>query len=311
MTEKEKPLVSIAMCTYNGELFLRQQMDSLLAQDYPNHEIIITDDCSSDTTFQILKEYQAEHPHIRAIQNETNLGFVKNFEKSISLCSGDFVALCDQDDIWFPDKLSTLFNHIGDANLIYSDIQLVDADREEIDRSFPSCNRLEGRCHMGMLFANCVTGHACLIKREVLQEALPFPEEITLHDHWIAFVAAAMGGIKAHPAALSLYRHIAGNAVLRNKKKKRRKHSKARKLKRKYSERAAFLKCAEQSAGLTPEERQLIQEIRQAYSNYPRCLKNTPLCKILKMHPDILLPLYRNREKRLKKLSRGFWGELL
>jgi len=101
-------LASIAMCTYNGEKYLREQLDSLVAQDYPNLEIVIVDDCSTDSTPQLLEEYAGQHPNFTIHQNEQNMGFRRNFEKALKLCSGEIISLCDQDDIWFPNKISAL-----------------------------------------------------------------------------------------------------------------------------------------------------------------------------------------------------------
>ena len=93
-------MISIAMATYNGEKFLRYMLDSILSQTYQDIELIICDDNSSDSTCLILKEYEKNNSRIKLYFNESNLGFIKNFEKAISLCSGDYIALSDQDDIW-------------------------------------------------------------------------------------------------------------------------------------------------------------------------------------------------------------------
>ena len=87
-------LVSIALCTYNGEAYIKEQLDSLIDQTYPNCEIIIVDDCSKDGTVGILKQYADKYPQIKLHINGENLGYTKNFEKAINLCNGDYVALC-------------------------------------------------------------------------------------------------------------------------------------------------------------------------------------------------------------------------
>src|SRR5690554_6867365 len=106
MTSEPQPLVSIVLCTYNGERFLREQLDSLVRQDYPNLEIIALDDDSSDLSYEILKEYEHRFDFITAIKNPENMGYLRNFEKGISLCHGDYIAMSDQDDIWHTDKIS-------------------------------------------------------------------------------------------------------------------------------------------------------------------------------------------------------------
>ena len=106
MLQKENiPLVSIALCIYNGERFLKEQLETLVNQTYKNIEIVAVDDCSTDSSVLILETYKAKYPFINIHRNARNLGYVKNFEKAISLCKGDFIALSDQDDIWDPDKI--------------------------------------------------------------------------------------------------------------------------------------------------------------------------------------------------------------
>ena len=100
----QNKLVSIAMATYNGEKYLKEQLDSIYAQTYKDIEVIVCDDCSSDKTVEILDEYKEKYG-LKYYINEKNLGFKKNFEKAISLCSGDFIALADQDDIWIENKI--------------------------------------------------------------------------------------------------------------------------------------------------------------------------------------------------------------
>ncbi len=92
-------LVSIALPTYNGEAFLSKQIDSLLSQNYNNLELIIVDDCSTDGTIEVLNQYKP-NAVVKIFQNERRLGVIKNFEKAISLCAGEFISLSDQDDIW-------------------------------------------------------------------------------------------------------------------------------------------------------------------------------------------------------------------
>src|SRR4051812_17962871 len=98
-------LVSVAMATYNGARYVAEQLDSILQQTYSLIEIVVVDDGSKDETVEIIKEYQAQHPCIRLYQNEINIGVNKTFEKAISYCSGEYIALSDQDDIWMPEKV--------------------------------------------------------------------------------------------------------------------------------------------------------------------------------------------------------------
>ena len=212
------PLVSIALCTWNGEAYLRQQLDSLLGQDYPNLEIMALDDASSDATFRILSEYAASHPCIRVRRNPENLGLVRNFEECLRLCSGEFIALCDQDDVWLPHKISTLVAAIGDGPLVYSRVRVMDGDGRPVEMDFPKRKMLQGRCPLALMLTNFVTGHASLLRKSLLDAALPIPDGV-LHDHWLAFVAAGTGcGLRRVDEVLSFYRLHGGNQVLGSKR---------------------------------------------------------------------------------------------
>ncbi len=109
-------LISIAMATYNGEKYLKDQLDSIYNQTYKNIEVIVTDDCSIDKIVEILEQYARFHG-LKYTVNEENLGFVK----VISLCGGEYIALADQDDIWEKNKIEILVNEIGSNLLIHSD----------------------------------------------------------------------------------------------------------------------------------------------------------------------------------------------
>ena len=98
--------VSVVMATYNGEPYLQEQLDSIVAQTYPVHELIIQDDGSSDRTVDIARSYELRYPFVHVFVNEQNLGFQENFRTAVMRATGDFVALSDQDDVWFPEKIA-------------------------------------------------------------------------------------------------------------------------------------------------------------------------------------------------------------
>src|SRR4051812_29514296 len=120
----EFPLVSIIVCTYNGEQFLEEQLQSVVNQTYPNIEITISDDKSTDQTAAILKKYE-EKNNIQVRYNEMNIGFLKNFELAVGMASGNYIAFCDQDDIWLPNKIERLLGAISDHSLVYSNSLLI------------------------------------------------------------------------------------------------------------------------------------------------------------------------------------------
>jgi glycosyltransferase involved in cell wall biosynthesis len=133
-----KSTVSIAMCTYNGASFLRQQLNSLVNQSRRPDEIIICDDCSQDQSVEIAQNFANQHPDItiRVIQNPQNLGYVNNFEKAISLCTQDIIFLCDQDDLWQPEKIENMvsvFDAEPSVGLVLHDFCRID----EVNQLFP------------------------------------------------------------------------------------------------------------------------------------------------------------------------------
>ncbi|KQS28252.1 glycosyltransferase family 2 protein [Dyadobacter sp. Leaf189] len=200
------PLISVALCTYNGQRFLKKQLDSLVTQSYNNLEIVVVDDCSTDLTFDILLTYAAEYPFIRIHSNESRLGYNKNFEKALKLCAGQFIAICDQDDIWSKEKLRVQLQAIQNHTLIYCDSDLIDSSGKAMDRRMSGkFNFYKGSTPETFLFMNCVSGHTILMRRSLLNYALPFSSEFH-YDQWLAYVACCVGSIDFVSESLVQYR---------------------------------------------------------------------------------------------------------
>lgn len=213
MSTTPTPLVSIALCTYNGEKHLIAQLETLVNQSYPNLEIIAVDDCSSDNTPLILADYQRRYPYFSVHHNKENLGYVKNFEKAISLCKGDYIALCDQDDIWELNKLEVQLNDIEDHALSYHNSLLVDEAGEPLGKDVSyKLNLYEGKSPYPFLFFNCVSGHSLVFHNRILKHILPF-NPAYFHDWWIAIIASEHGGIKLSPGYLVKYRQHATSST--------------------------------------------------------------------------------------------------
>lgn len=208
---KTSPLVSIALCTYNGSKYLEVQLESILNQTYQNLEIVIVDDRSTDSTYELLLSYQSKYPDIiRLYRNEKNLGFVKNFEKAISLCNGSLIAISDQDDIWNCNKIATQVESIKENILIYHDSLMVNEDGVSLKTSISDLkNMYSGGSPLPFLFNNCVSGHSILMKKELINDILPFPKEI-FYDWWIAFKATQAGTISYLDCTLVHYRQHDG-----------------------------------------------------------------------------------------------------
>ena len=202
----DKVLVSIALCTYNGEAYLREQLDSIVNQSYPAIELIAVDDCSSDNTLKILEEYAAEYPFIQGCVNPENLGYIRNFEKALGLCNGDFIALSDQDDIWDLKKIEKQVKTIGNHLLIYHDSEFVDQNGQSLHRKMSDImNLYRGDQPEAFLFFNCISGHSVLMKKELRDELLPFPNAY-FHDWWMGYVATNLGSIDFISECLVKYR---------------------------------------------------------------------------------------------------------
>jgi len=226
-----QPLVSIALCTYNGEEFLKEQLDSLIAQTYRNLEIIVVDDCSTDSTIGILSEYADQHPLIQLFRNEKNLGYTQNFEKALRLCKGEFIAICDQDDIWLPEKISLQVDAIKTNLLIYHDSEFIDAQGGAMGlRISDKFNFYRGSDPTVFLYLNCISGHSILMKSSLLKAALPFP--VGFHyDQWLAFIAAFTGSVDHLEKCLVKYRqHDKNSTDILAKKPGLRQRSNAKKI---------------------------------------------------------------------------------
>ncbi|GGI22891.1 glycosyltransferase family 2 protein [Pedobacter mendelii] len=188
-----RPLVSIALCTFNGEKYISEQLDSIINQDYPNLEIIIVDDNSSDKTIDILKSFAERNENISLVLNETNIGFNKNFRKALTLCSAEYIAISDQDDIWLPEKISRLVNNIKDNLLLYHDSEYINDNGTSLNISISSHHRfLSGNCVKQLLYFNCISGHTSLIKKELLDLTPEFDKDL-YYDWWLAYTAACTG----------------------------------------------------------------------------------------------------------------------
>ncbi len=192
--------VAICMATHNPpDDLVQRQLRSIAAQTHRDWVCIISDDCSSPDRFAALERAVADDPRFILTRAPRRLGFYHNFERALALVPSGvrFVALSDQDDRWHPDKLATLADAIGDAQLVYSDARIVARDGTQIADSYWSTRRNEHADLQSLLVANAVTGAASLFRRELLDDALPFPpaQFSHFHDHWLGLTACALGEI--------------------------------------------------------------------------------------------------------------------
>ena len=193
--------LSVALCTYNGSKFIEQQINSILNQTIKVDEIIVCDDKSTDATVLILKELQVANPCIVIIENEINLRSTKNFEKAIQRCSGDYIFLADQDDLWNTEKAAktlAVFNENPTAEGVFSNADLIDDNGTRLSNKtiWDSVFFFEKEMPKPIDFVdiifkngNIVTGATLCIKKEVKSFIFPFSED-NLHDEWIASLLA-------------------------------------------------------------------------------------------------------------------------
>lgn len=205
------PLVSVVMCTYNGGQFLAKQLDAVLQQTHPAIEIIVVDDGSTDHTRTILQQYASQHARLKVYLNEANLGYIRNFEKACGLATGSYIALCDQDDYWVPEKIEKLLSAIGNYPMVYSDSLLCNEQLEPIGKKISDavvCQPFHS-CLQQAVFCR-VYGHATLIKSSLIKQAVPFPAVLP-HDWWLSFTATLHGGITYFNEPLVWYRQHSNN----------------------------------------------------------------------------------------------------
>lgn len=236
--------ISVAMATYNGERFVRDQLESLAAQTRLPDELVVSDDCSTDNTIAVIEDFARTAPFtVRIHRNPRNLGFSDNFLHAASLCSGDWIAFCDQDDIWLPEKLAVCERQtaiprrnivvvahnaeIVDERLIRSGVRYLNLNRTCIcsGRRLPNLWVASG---FTMLFrSDLLSGISC-------DDRGPDPGVPTsrlAHDVWICRIARIIGDVAIIPDCLALYRRHAttttnflsgGNQSVRESKKVRR-----------------------------------------------------------------------------------------
>lgn len=213
--------ISIAMATYNGERFIAEQLDSLAAQSRPPHELVVCDDGSSDATLEIVESFARRAPFpVRVFRNERNLGYADNFLKAAGLCEGDWVAFCDQDDVWLPHKLADCAQAIArspEAVMVLQNAELCDEQLRPQGRLFPA-RAAPGR--YGPLrqpgfwvwpgFVKTVT-RRMFDRLDVERRPANYfgDQPAQSHDKWTCMVANALGGVVVLGGAAALYRRHA------------------------------------------------------------------------------------------------------
>jgi glycosyltransferase involved in cell wall biosynthesis len=214
--------ISIALCTYNGEKYLQEQLDSFLQQTRLPDELVVCDDGSQDATVAILQDFAARAPFpVRLSINPENLGFSKNFERAISLCEGDIIAISDQDDEWLPEKLAkfeNVFLNHPEIGFVFCDAMLVDENLNPLGYSVWDYYGFKSNIvkyflpgeFTTILFKRSAIAGAMTAFRAVLREIILPSANNWAYDQWIPFAASIHMGVASLPEKLNKYRQHEG-----------------------------------------------------------------------------------------------------
>ena len=179
-------MISVCLTSFNGSKYIKEQIQSILLQLNDNDELIISDDSSSDDTVDIIKSIQDKR--IKLYENMKFKHYTPNFEFAISKAQGDFIFLSDQDDVWLPNKVDIMLDHLRFYDLVVSDCYIVDQNLNIINTSF-----YNGKYNRSGFIRNFIHNHflGCTIafKKKIVKIILPFPKNILSHESWIGLNA--------------------------------------------------------------------------------------------------------------------------
>lgn len=184
--------ISVALAAYKGERYIAEQLDSIISQLGENDEIIVCDDYPQGDTCGIVKKYINQDKRIRYIEGEGK-GVVRNFENALKACSGDVIFLCDQDDVWLPDKVSCVMAEIQKgADIVLHDASVTDGALNITEPSFFAIHK-SNVDYKSNLMRNTFVGCCMAFTKEVMLDTIPFPKDLPMHDWWIALAAIKKG----------------------------------------------------------------------------------------------------------------------
>jgi glycosyltransferase involved in cell wall biosynthesis len=207
-----RPRISVCLATYNGERFLRGQMDSVLMQLDERDELVVTDDGSTDSTLQIVESYR--DARVKILPFVKRLGSTRAFERAIEHATGEYIFLCDQDDVWFPDKVAVSVQMLQDRDVlaVVSDARVIDADGDTLIELYQTWRG----SREGFWFnwaKNGFLGCCMAFRGSAKRILLPFPPTINMHDEWIGLCCSTAGVVRFTPRPLIAYRRHGGNVT--------------------------------------------------------------------------------------------------
>ncbi len=202
-------MISVCIATYNGEKYIREQIESILPQLGDKDEVIISDDSSTDNTIQIIQSF--DDTRIKIFSGNIFHSPVFNFENALKYVQGEYIFLCDQDDVWASNKVEMMLSYLKEYDLVVSDCCVTDENLKVIGESFYKLSAPK-KGFWSNLIKNHYMGCCMAFKRSVLEIALPFPPKVALHDIWIGLCAEAFFNTKFIPDKLLKYRRHGDNA---------------------------------------------------------------------------------------------------
>lgn len=204
--------ISVAMATYNGEKYLKEQLESILVNLKENDELIISDDGSTDGTREIIYKYLENDNRIKLFDGPKN-GVKQNFANAINKCSGEYIFLADQDDIWYDNKVEEVLNVFKadmDVTLVVHNCKIVNEKLEELDKNFFEY-RKSGIGIFKNILKNTYIGCCMAFKKEMKNKILPIPKDIEMHDQWIGILNEKYGNSFFLNKELLMYRRHENN----------------------------------------------------------------------------------------------------
>jgi glycosyltransferase involved in cell wall biosynthesis len=183
-------MISVCIATYNGEKYIKEQLESILSQLGEDDEVVISDDYSTDSTIDIINRISDKRIGLYAnnIKRKAYHPAISNFENALNHAQGDYIFLSDQDDLWLDNKVSKTLYFLQRFDMVVSDCFVIDEYGNEIVNSFFKFNNSKKGLIVNLMKNNYI-GCCMAFKRKILEKALPFPKDIPLHDLWLGFVA--------------------------------------------------------------------------------------------------------------------------
>lgn len=185
-------MISVCMATYNGERYIKRQLTSILSQLNDKDEVIISDDGSTDNTIGIIRAMNDKR--LLLSLNGGRSGPVGNFEQTLMRATGDFIFLADQDDVWLPDKVSSVLPLLKEYDLVLTDCAIVDKHDKLLKASFFEFRKSRSGFWRN-IYKNSYMGCCMAFRKEILSYVLPFPTYIHMHDWWIGLLVEVKGSV--------------------------------------------------------------------------------------------------------------------